>query len=70
MSTTQSRPPSQKASSGSQQNLEDALDRGELVRLLAELDAGKIGWEEFENAVEHRSRRNWFRRFIDAAFGR
>ncbi len=46
----------------------DALDRGELVRVLAEADAGKIPPEELEEALERHGRRSWLRRLLYALF--
>lgn len=61
-------PPESRTASNRDPTLE-ALNRGELVRLLAELDAGKITPEQFEAAMERHERRGWFRRIIAAIFG-
>jgi hypothetical protein len=49
--------------------IEDALDRGELVRLLADVDAGRIALPDLEAAVSRRERRWRFWRALAVFFG-
>jgi hypothetical protein len=48
----------------------EALNRGELVRLLAEFDSGKLDGKTLEDALDEYSKARWFRRFLFALLGR
>ena len=48
----------------------EALNRGELVRVLADADTGRIGREELEEALDRYSKGSWLRRFLSALFSR
>ncbi len=47
-----------------------ALDRGEIVRILAELESGAITPMELEGILEERNKRLWYRRLLLTLFGR
>ena len=47
-----------------------ALDRGEVVRLLAAVESGRITSDQFLALLEENERRHWLRRFILALLGR
>jgi hypothetical protein len=54
-------------------NLEEAraaLNRGEIVRLLAEVEAGRFPPEQFFKLLEEYERRHWVRRWLLAILGR
>lgn len=48
----------------------EALGRGELVRLLADVESGRMAPEQLEAAIEERNKRHWLRLLILALFGR
>jgi predicted metal-dependent peptidase len=52
------------------QHLLEALESGELVRLLAEADAGKLDPRELEAAMEQYERKHWLRRLFAALLGK
>lgn len=52
-----------------QQALE-ALERGELVRLMAEADTGKLPLRDFEDALDQYERKHWCRRLFATLLGR
>jgi hypothetical protein len=47
-----------------------ALQRGELVTLLAEVDAGRLDFSDFEAAIEQHEKKQWFRLLLAAALGK
>jgi hypothetical protein len=48
----------------------DALDRGELVRLLAEVEAGILDPKMLADVLERHLKRHWFKRLIRYLLGR
>jgi hypothetical protein len=46
------------------------LDRGELVRLLAAVDAGRLDRQEFEKALEQYANKRWFWHVLSVLFDR
>jgi hypothetical protein len=47
-----------------------ALDRGEIVRLLAAVESGRIDSDQFLAILEEHERRHWLRRWLLALLGR
>jgi hypothetical protein len=52
------------------QQVLEALERGELVRLLAEADAGRLDPRDLEAALDRYEQKHWFRRFFATLLGR
>lgn len=52
------------------ESLVAALERGELVRLLAEIEAGNLTSDQLEEAMQARARKHWFRTFLMDLFGK
>lgn len=48
----------------------EALERGELVRVLAEADTGRLDTRDLEAALDQYERKHWFRRVFAAMLGR
>jgi hypothetical protein len=46
------------------------LERGCLVRLLAEVDLGRLDAADLEAAIEAYEKKRWFRRLLVAVLGR
>jgi hypothetical protein len=42
-----------------------ALERGEIVRLLAKVQSGEIDPEQLEEVLKLEAKRHWFRRLLD-----
>ncbi len=43
-----------------------ALKRGELVQLLAQVDAGRLDMADLEAAIDQHEKKLWFRRLLTA----
>jgi hypothetical protein len=48
----------------------EALERGELIRVLAEVDAGRLDSRDLEAALDQYERKHWLRRAFAALLGR
>lgn len=64
ISTAQSNCPTER------QQVLEALERGELVQLLAEADAGKLDPRDLEAALDQYERKHWVRRLFAALLGK
>jgi len=47
-----------------------ALDRGDLIRLLAKIDSGELEPDVLERMLEKYSKKHWFKRFLTSLFHR
>ena len=48
----------------------EALDRGEIVQLLALVESGRMSPDQLEAAIAARERDRWFARLLQTLFGR
>ncbi len=63
MATSQNQSVTTKRPNGRQ--AAEALNRGELVQVLADADMGRIDQEELEEALEQRSKKHWLRQLLN-----
>lgn len=52
-----------------QGDIVEALERGDLVRMLAEVECGRITPEQMVAAIDEYDRRHWTRRLFRFLFG-
>ena len=70
MATIQQSRNSPSAKGHVRQEILEALERGEHVRLMAEVDSGQLDQTDFETALEELNRQHWLRRFVSVLLGR
>ena len=67
---TVEQPQASRKIASSREEIVTAIENGELVRLMAEVDAGRISREDFEAALEKYRRKRFLRWILDALLGR
>lgn len=50
--------------------IREVLDRGEIIRLLAEIESGRISPHDLEVVLEEREKSHWYRQVLRAVLGR